>query len=159
MCPDITYGFELVAGKYHVRRGVGFLTAKNSKDINAKSIFDGLVDKKQRYMLSSFDSWIGGQNIIRRYHGWDKSEFGGKYIKCYVFKLKDNRVGQRFYGFLCNPIPDKPYYELCVLISRVIKKEHETDATALAHIEYLRINSVVDRAVKKAMEKSYVYQN
>jgi hypothetical protein len=122
----------------HPRRAVCFLISKNKK-VTAKSFFDGLVGRKEsigRGFKSSFDAWIDGlPNKPHRYHGWDKSEFKGRYVKCFVFKKKDHRL----YGFLCNPNVSDPRYQLCVLVIHASKNQHKSDETILKQVEEYRI--------------------
>src|SRR4030042_3524380 len=95
-----------------------------------------------------FDYWLGGKPYEKGYHGWDHSEYNGRYTKCFVFTCKEARVAQRFYGFLCNHKPFDSRYHLCVLVRHAAKKEHETDETELKIVEELRTSLAIQRAVK-----------
>lgn len=130
---------EFYSGKDHPRRGICFLLSDNKK-VNAKSFYNRLVGKKEnigRAFRTRFDAWIGGQpNKPARYHGWDKNEFQGKYVHCFVFK----RNPQRLYGFLCNPKSDNPRYQLCVLVIHASKNTHKSDENILKQVEEIRVD-------------------
>jgi hypothetical protein len=130
------YRIEFIAGENHPKRGVAFLISENKK-VTAKPIFDSLNKKNkniERSLRTRFDAWIDRQpDKPARYHGWDQSEFQGRYTNCFVFKVKNNR----FYGFLCNPKSFNHSYRVCILVRHAFKKEHETDETELKQVEEL----------------------
>jgi hypothetical protein len=112
--------------------------------VTAKPIFDNLKGNIDRLLRTRFDAWIDKQpDKPSRYHGWNQSEFQGRYTHCFVFKAKSNR----FYGFLCNPKPSNRSYQVCILVRHAFKKEHETDGTDLKQVEALRTTVAVQRAI------------
>lgn len=141
------YRIEIIIGKEHGRRGVAFLVSENNEDkkITGKVAFDRLNNTGDRMLRSRFDAWQSGQpNKHARYHGWDKSEYNGRYTNCFVFKYKSHR----FYGFLCNPKENNLRYQVCILVKHATKKEHETDETELKQVENIRSNLTVQRKIK-----------
>ena len=141
------YQIEIIIGKEHERRGVAFLISENNEDkrITGKVAFDRLNIVGQRMLRTRFDAWqIGQLNKPARYHGWNKSEYGGRYTNCFVFKYKLHR----FYGFLCNPKEKNPRYQICILVKKATKKEHETDETELKQVENIRSNLAVQRKIR-----------
>jgi|SRR5208337_242847 len=95
------YRITVITGENHERRGVALLVSDDKK-INAHKFYDGLAKDNvtRRTLDTRFDNWRDGQPPKKhRYHGWNSSDYNGRYTQCFVFKSKDNRV----YGFLCNP--------------------------------------------------------
>jgi hypothetical protein len=142
-----TYKIEFITPENHQRRGVAFLISENRR-VTAKSGFDGLNENTERMFRVKFDYWLGGKPYPEGYHGWDKSEFQGRYTKCYVFTHNEKEVAQRLYGFLCNPKPSNPRYHICVLTRHARKTKHETDETDLKIVEEMRTSPAVQKAVK-----------
>ncbi|MDO9565164.1 MAG: hypothetical protein Q7J15_00240 [Candidatus Desulfaltia sp.] len=139
----MTYRIEFIAGEHHQRRGVCFLISGDKK-VAAKPIFDNLKGNIDSLLRTRFDAWIDNQlGKPSRYHGWNKSEFHGRYTKCFVFKAKSHR----FYGFLCNPKPSNNSYQVCILVRYAFKKEHKTDEADLKQVETLRTTVAVWRAI------------
>lgn len=141
------YRIEIIIGKDHLRRGIAFLISEQNenKKITAKVAFDGLDRTCENSFRTRFDAWQSGQpNKPARYHGWDKSEYKGRYTKCFVFKYRFHR----FYGFLCNPKEKNPSYQICILVRYANKKEWETDETDLKHVEEIRTNLTIQRMIK-----------
>jgi hypothetical protein len=152
MCPKSpsrNYRLELVTPKSHGKRGVAFLISEEDRRITAKPAFDGLENTAERGLRTRFDAWVGGQPPkSHRYHGWDRSEFGGRYTKCFVFKYTAGPWGHHLYGFLCHPkAPHNARYEVCVLVSYVRKRQSDTDATDLRRVEEIRTTVAVQEAV------------
>ena len=143
----MNYRIEIIIGKEHPRRGVAFLISENNEDkrITAKTAFDSLNKTYERSFRTRFDAWQSGQpNKSARYHGWDKSEYGGRYTNCFVFKYKSHR----FYSFLCNPKETNPRYQICILVRYARKKEWVTDITDLKHVEEIRTILAVHKTIK-----------
>ena len=144
----MTYKIEFVAGEHHPKRSVCFLISDDKK-INAKREFDKLSkknDSKEKALRSRFDWWRDNQpNKPHRYHGWDKSEFGGKFTKCFVFKANPHRL----YGFLTNPKPSDQSYQICALVCHAEKNKHESDETDLKRVEKFRTIMAIQKAIKK----------
>ncbi|MEK6777750.1 MAG: hypothetical protein AABY87_12865 [bacterium] len=129
----------------HPRRGVAFLISRDRK-VTAKTFFDNLDRNSTTYrmLMTRFDAWRDGQpNQNSRYHGWNQSEFGGKYTKCFVFKYK----AQRLYGFLYNPKPSDRSYQVCIVVKHAVKNKNETDETDLKNVEEIRTTLDVQRAI------------
>jgi len=106
--------------------------------------FNALDRTCKRTLRTRFDHWQSGKLYKKGYHGWDKSEYGGRYTNCFVFKCQSHR----FYGFLCNPKEDNPRYQICILVGHANKEKWETDETDLKHVEEIRTTLVVQRMVK-----------
>lgn len=144
----MSYRVEIESGKSHANRSVAFLISENNenKKVTAKDKFENLDITSKRSFRTRFDYWISGQrNKPSRYHGWDKSEYNGRYTKCFVFKYKIHRL----YGFLCNPQKEKNIrFEICILVVYAKKKEHETDETNLKNVEQIRTNIIVHNAIR-----------
>lgn len=139
---------EFKTRKDHPKRSVCFLVSDENKN-NAKNKFDNLRDSDERGLRVRFDYWVNGRDDYPKYyHGWDKSEFGGKYARCFVFK----RNSHRFYGFLCNPKKSNPGYQLCVLICHDIKKGNKTHKSKLNYTEKMRNNEEITRLINKEYE-------
>jgi hypothetical protein len=141
------YELEFVTSEYHPRRGVMFLLSEDKK-VTAKSDFDNLDINIERMLRTRFDAWVDGLINKKWYHGWDQSEFEGKYSKCFVFKYKWKRLQHRFYGFLCNPKLFNLSYQVCILVNHVLKNEWETDESNLKEIEEIRIILAVQKAIQ-----------
>ena len=97
--------------------------------------------------MTRFDAWIDGKIEKKWYHGWDRSEFQGKYTNCFVFKCKEKRSEHRFYGFLYNPKLSNPRYQICVLVVHAFKNEWATDETDLKEVERIRTTPAVKKVI------------
>lgn len=141
-----TYNVELITLKDHQWRGIAFLASSDGR-LTAKASFNEIIKNEtdKKYLMTSFDWWLSGKIKNERFHGWNKSEFGGKYTGCFTFKIKRTHV--RFYGFLCNPKKSNPRYQACILVSDTTKFKHETDEIHLKRAEELRNNLLVRRAI------------
>lgn len=140
------YTLYFSTSENHRHRSVAFLVSDDTR-VTAKDIFDGLSNNIERHFRTRFDAWVGGQINNNLFHGWNKTQFGGKYIKCFVFKCKDNRENRRFYGFLCNPKAQDRQYQVCVLVNHAYKSRHETDIANLEDVEKIRTSFMVQKAV------------
>jgi hypothetical protein len=125
------------------RRGIVFLTGL--RQLDAASVFAALPETPELTLLSRFDHWISGQQGNSNwYHG-----FTGRYKKCFVFKYKLRNVGQRLYGFLCNPQPiSRPSFEVCVLHTHDSKTQWETDESVKELAISLSMNTNVVNILK-----------
>ena len=147
MAPLYTYRLELITTESHLWRGVAFLISEDGR-VTAKSGFDGLNENTKRNFRTKFDYWLSRKLYPEGYHGWDKSEYQGRYTECHVFTHNEKRVAQRLYGFLYNPRPlTLPRYRLCVLVRHARKTRHETEETDLKIAEEMRISPAVQRAI------------
>jgi len=131
---------KIIAGQTHGHRSVALLDYP-LPHVNAIECFENLNVDNDRYHRKSFDMWLGNHHRPRRYHGWNRSEHGGKYTKCYVFKHVDE--AERFYGFLCHIKDGHPAHETCVLVLRAEKKTWKADTTELERANDMRTNAYV----------------
>src|SRR5208337_3720192 len=119
------------------------------KRVTAKDGFSGLPDQIKKKLHTSMDYWLGGfDNKPSHHHGWDKSEYSGKYVMLWVFKCRDDQAGHRLYGFMQNPDPTRPRLRLCVLVEYASKDQHQTDESILQRLESIRIQPAVIKAVE-----------
>ena len=147
MNPETTsYTLHFVTLKGHLRRGVAFLVS-NDRRVTALNEFNNLRKPINRLFRTRFDTWNDGINNPKWYHGWDMSEFRGKYTNCFVFKCRDNRRQRRLYGFLCNPKASDGRYQVCILVNHAFKNEHETHIQNLKDVETIRALSAVKKAI------------
>lgn len=139
---------ELVAGiRKNDRRAVAFLECKSMAWVNAKVVFDGLGEKQKKTLLTRFDHWIDGFNYPKYFHGWNLSEHGGRYTRCFVFKLPARGSNMRFYGFLEHPAKDQRFV-LCVPAIHTWKDQWETEESDLKRIIALKNEKAVAQALK-----------
>ncbi len=130
------------------RRGLAFLVHPRDKRVTAKDGFIGLPDQIKKKLYTSMDYWLGGfDNKPSNHHGWNKSEYSGKYQMLWVFKCRDDQSGHRLYGFMQNPDPARPKLRLCVLVEYASKDQHQTDETILQRVELTRNQPSVIQAV------------
>jgi len=136
-----------VTNKDHPNRSVAFLDSLGERK-EALAVFNGLHQRERNYLIVGFEYWRDKIPNNNRHHGWNKSEFQGKYISCYVFKGKEDNRQLRLYGFLCHPkIGDR--YELCVLVHFAYKKRHETEEPDLNKVIRMEIDPNVQSIVKE----------
>jgi hypothetical protein len=127
------------------RRGVGILSFSSNRQATAKAGYHGLGEK-QKWILKAVDWWVSGNLVPKnRGHGWDKKQYGGKYVDCYVFKTSDD---DRFYGFICHPLQHDARYEFCVLVLYAVKDQWKTDEQALK----ICIDMKEDKSVIQALQ-------
>lgn len=99
-----------------------------------------------------FDYWIDGGVRDNYFHGWPNLP---KYKHCFGFKWKDRCQCHRMYGFLIHPTPQRnPRFEVCVLVSDVVKNEWETDFSELDRIVSLRNDRAVQIAINELFKDS-----
>jgi hypothetical protein len=91
------------------------------------------------------DYWLQGKDdASKRFHGF--TEAG--YRLCFTFKWRENRLENRFYGFLCNPKPDTERgFRLCVLMYHAAKIEWKTDHAILDRVNAYRDDIRVTQAI------------
>jgi hypothetical protein len=147
-----TYRVVAADGHPHIgsnqRRGVAFLVCDEDKRITAKKDFDKLPKDAKKKINTGMDYWLKGySNRPQLFHGWNQSEFGGKYVFCFVFKSQDGKQSHRLYGFLCNPSTKFPRFQLCVLIFHEYKDGNKTDPTVLKRVDSFRIDPDVNHAI------------
>lgn len=140
----LSCSIEVVSNPPGGRRGIGFLLFPGNRNVTAKDGFDKLSDKESRWVQVAFDYWIGNHPNTKRHHGWNRSEFNGRYTQCYVFKADSNR----FYGFLCNPKASDPRFQFCMLVAHGRKHQFATEEGFLQIAEEFRANIPVQRALK-----------
>ncbi len=115
--------------------------------VNAAVFLDAQKGVEFKNFMRAFDSWIAGQNNKRRHHGFDKSEYGGRYTHCYVFK--DSAEGGRLYGLLKNPKPDDRRFQACVVVHHTHKKEWRTDEAVLKGVSDWNDKEEVIKAIEE----------
>lgn len=131
----------ITVGLKHARRAVAFLSHPASF-VDGVTTFEALSVNSERHYRRGFDLWLGNARRPKRYHGFDHSEYKGKYTRCFTFKNVD--AGERFYGFLCRPKTSAdPHFEMCVLVCYAKKKRDETDPTQLERAEKMRKDPLV----------------
>jgi hypothetical protein len=146
---QITYSVELIHGHRITRRGLAFLICESDKNINAKTVFGGLKDNKERMLRTRFDYWLDGGINDDWFHGWPNDP---SYKECFVFKWNDRRLHHRLYGLLCNPLDRYTWFQLCVLVSHAKKNTWKTDPAELDAVIKLREKTEVKEAVKRAVK-------
>jgi hypothetical protein len=115
---------KVVRNSSNDHRGIGFLILESDGKVNADIGFETLIQNERRWMNVSFDWWIAHvENKTQRFHGWNKSQYKGKYQECFVFKAQDNRL----YGFKCHPHPNDQRYEFCMLVAHATKHQWESE--------------------------------
>jgi len=130
------------------RRGLAFLVYPKGSRVTAGDSFDGLPQQIKRKLHTAMDYWLGGfDNRPTHHHGWDKSQFSGKYVMLWVFKCRDDQAGHRLYGFLQNPDPKRPRLRLCILVEYASKDQDETDEAILRRVESIRTQPLVIKTV------------
>jgi hypothetical protein len=144
---NITYKLTFISCENHARRGLLFLDSTDRK-IDAKNEFDKFTDNVKRHFKTRFDAWIDGHANKHWFHGWNQTEFGGKYQNCYVFKYEDNRHQRRLYGFLHHPRKSNANYQICVLVCHAFKNKSKTDEYYLKTVEDIRSSFVVQAVIK-----------
>jgi hypothetical protein len=143
---------EMQAGEHSPRRGVAFLKSSTVSYVNVTTTFPTLDENTQRTFNTRMDTWVTGafDNKPAWYHGWDKSQYGGAYVDCFVVKARDDRL----YGFLCHPKkPLDPRYLLCVLILHANKTDWSTDVTELKRAKAMSTDSNVAQALTRLFSK------
>jgi hypothetical protein len=140
---------KIRAGKTHARRAVAFLHNAEFSYVNVTDVFEGLPENISDTFKRRFDNWIaalpGSPVPHHQYHGWEKTDYDGKYIECFVFKAP----GHRLYGFLCHPkSPGDKRYELCVLVLHDDKYAHKTWEPNLKNSKKMNTNTDVIRAIE-----------
>lgn len=132
-------------------RGVAWLIFPENSHVDAKGSFDQSDVRKQ--LNTGLDYWLEGHPNKRLFHGWDQSEFNGKYQKCFVFKCRKDSSEHRFYGFLDHPDPEERRYMLCVLTCYGCKTTWKTDITYLERVLTLNNNQTVQRVIEEHYSK------
>jgi hypothetical protein len=152
MASDESVCIEFIDGHSVGRRGLAWLILDPpDKHVNAKTIFEGLTDKLQQDVHNRFDYWLSGNPQKNWYHGWDEPD----YKDCFVFRYKKNNQHQRLYGFLCNPDPNNPSLQVCVLVSHTTKNEWEADKSEKKRMNDLKNNEKIIQALKNIKETCF----
>lgn len=149
MCPiPIKPRLKFVTPEDDEKRAVAFLILNNI-EVTANAAFNKLGRDYRLWLQKRFEYWVSGQPPNKKwFHGWDQSEFQGKYTKCFVFKCKEKLRLHRFYGFLCNPKASNPGYRVCILVIHAYKEEYETHEPDLRGVEELRTSPIVESIVR-----------
>jgi hypothetical protein len=138
------YNLEFITSKDHKKRALAFLIS-NDKKVNAKKSFNNLSRNTQNWFMTRFEAWRDGKINKNWFHGWDKSQYGGKYTNCFVFESKTTT--DRFYGFLHHPKKYDLGYELCILINHTQKREQKTNETYINRVEEIRMVLDVHKSI------------
>ena len=134
------------AVKTGTRRGIVFLECQGDRTVNALKDFEKMKENRRRDLLRRFDHWIDGLHHPKYHHGWDEPDRRD----CYVFKVRISGSHHRFYGFLIHPTPaSDPRFELCVLVSHVVKNTDRTDPSELKRVLDLKANQEVAEAIRR----------
>lgn len=133
----------MIAGQVSDRRSVLFVESEGTRYINVVAAFERLPSMIERTFLRRFDNWIDGISNPVHYHGWGKSQYGGRYQNCFVSKAREHRL----YGFLCHPKMRDASYESCVLAIHAFKQEWTTDETELNRAKVISESQTVTAAV------------
>lgn len=113
--------------------------------VDAKRTFESMKEKLQRDLRARFDYWLDGFTHDKYFHGWPNLP---DYKKCFCFKWKQAGTQHRLYGFLDNPRPNDPGFQVCVLVTHD-QKTDETNFGVLDHINDLRVTAMVRNAVRQ----------
>jgi hypothetical protein len=127
------------------RRTVALLRDASDVDLNGAAVFDALDTKDKRNVLARMDYWIAGGTRDEYFHGWPQNP---DRKHCFVFKWK-RQIGQRLYGFLCNPDTSRPEFRLCVLCIHSTKTNYETDSTVFTKLNEVRQRAAVVHALRR----------
>ncbi len=153
MCPtDENDSLEFVTVESHARRAVAFFVTRKTQ-ITARNFFRTLNPKVADLLRTRFEYWVSGKPIKKYFHGWDRSQFAGKYTFCFVFKCNEKRIQHRFYGFLCNPKDSNPGYQICILVVHATKREWDTDEHDLRQVEAIRTTPTVQEIILNHFKK------
>lgn len=146
----VQYSVTPITGiKLSDRRSIAFLWVDDGDDDScAGRVFQDLDEKTERLLRSRFDFWVDGGIKDEWFHGWPNYP---KFKQCFVFKWKENRQNNRFYGFLCHPKPKtNARFQLCVLVIHATKNQQQTDTAELERVERVRIDPAVQAATAAA---------
>jgi hypothetical protein len=137
---------EIYAGEGHERRAVVLLSYTGVSYANAIGQFSGLRGNIRDIFLRRFENWVGNIPNKKHYHGWEQSQYGGRYQHCFVFKHKEHR----FYGFLCHPrSPRDNRLQVCALVLHAFKRDWTTDETELRRAQALSEDVTVQQAIRR----------
>jgi hypothetical protein len=136
--------FRMASGFDEDDRGIGFLEDEEDEDLDAGAVFDGLAGATELKVRSRMDYWLQGNIYDKYFHGWKGLP---EYKDCFEFKWEERHKPQRFYGFLCHPVPiSNPRFELCVLIFYGVKDD-DTDFGVLDNVNRLRKHPETTNAI------------
>jgi len=97
------------------RRDVAFLESDEFGEIDARTIFLKLNDKRRKEMLERFDLWKrADQHHNKYFHGFDDPP---DCRDCLVFKRREGQTRYRYYGFKIHPWKSNARHELCILVN------------------------------------------
>jgi len=127
------------------RRVVGFL--EGHRELDAAREFYALKQSRKMFVSVSIEEWAnGGNDIITRFHGFPNDS---EYPLSFVFKVKEKRLGHRFYGYLYQPQPMiSPRLQICVLCIHALKDEAETDRKELKRVDDWRKSNAAQAAIR-----------
>lgn len=130
------------------RRDVAFLESDEFVEINARTIFLGLNDKRKKEMLDRFDHWKRADVHHKKYHHHFDEPPDCR--DCHVFKRREEHTRYRYYGFKLHPWTSNPRYELCILVNHGQKNQEETDPAELRTVNRYKGRPDVFQAILTA---------
>lgn len=113
--------------------------------------FDAQPDKLRRPLLAVVDHWSarhGQPDQPKKYHGFDLSQYGGKFTNCFVFKRDSNSRMHRLYGYIVNPCTNRRV-QVFVAVLLTTKAQHETDIANLNRVMAVHDDPEVAAALRK----------
>jgi len=133
------------------RRGAGFLIFPENRFVNAYENFLGLKISDQNRMWNYFRRWIASVpvDIFPFCHGFDHTQYSGRYEGCFVFEKGD----YRFYGFLSHPDLREPRFYFVSVVHYLRKKSWRTQETILAKITELSRRQDVKETIGRFIEQ------
>jgi hypothetical protein len=133
------------------RRAVFFISG--DAHCYSEAQFLQLPDDARRSFRRGLEHWIanaGRPPLAALYHGWDKNQYGGEYVSCFVFKAQSKNANRRIYGFLANPSWLDRRFQVFVPTAFVLHKNQD-------HADQAQLKRVLgicnDADVKRAIEK------
>ncbi len=127
------------------RRAVVFLESSTEENnIDAHSAYLGFAQDLQRGINKAFELFVDGvDSNDRRHHGWDKSQSGGRYTCCHVFKHDQTRL----YGIKGHSDTQHPRFEVCALVECAQKTKNDTDESIMKRLVMIAASQEFKRAL------------
>jgi len=131
------------------RRGVGFLINPHDRFVTAYDGYSSFEKEKKDRFITNFLRWIASQNrdIPGICHGFDKSEFRGKYTDCFLFKYHEIRL----YGFLSHPDPENLRFWFFAAVHFLMKYQQKTEERVLKNVDQISLRPEVIRTVEESI--------
>jgi hypothetical protein len=127
------------------RRGVGFLVVPGDEFINSYDGYLGLKPTDRDRLWTNFRYWITqiAVKIPGKCHGYDKTQYGGKYTCCFQFDIRESR----FYGFLSHPKQEARNFLYFTAIHHLFKNYKRTEEKVLRRIVEIAQSEDVERTI------------